>query len=100
MSYFCPNLTIMKKLLTLTFATALIAASCSKKDSTYKQDSNTMLAEPEVSEMDTTQTISEPTATSTFEGTGPNASGDTIKPYPAGTTSTGATDKSKPSGNE
>lgn len=90
----------MKKLLTLTFAVALIAASCNKKEDSYQKDSNTMLAEPEVSEMDTTQTISEPTATSTFDGPGPNASGDTIKPYPSGTTSTGATDKSKPSGND
>ena len=29
-------------------ALAIVAVSCSKKETTYEQDSNTMLAEPEV----------------------------------------------------
>lgn len=37
----------MKKLFATAFIAALTLASCSKKENTYQQDSNTMLSEPE-----------------------------------------------------
>lgn len=41
----------MKKII-LIAAAAITVASCQKKEDTYKQDSNTMLAEPEYSQSD------------------------------------------------
>ncbi|TXF79125.1 hypothetical protein [Chryseobacterium sp.] len=49
----------MKKILTMALIGGLFAASCSKKENTYQQDSNTMLAEPEVTVSDTAQTTSD-----------------------------------------
>ena len=37
----------MKKIIAIAFIGGLVLASCSKKDSTYEQDSNSMLPEPE-----------------------------------------------------
>ena len=41
----------MKKVLALAFFAA-VAVNCSKKESTYEQDSNTMLTEPEAQTVD------------------------------------------------
>ncbi|MBW8360901.1 MAG: hypothetical protein K0M56_01800 [Kaistella sp.] len=46
----------MKKILTMALIGGLFAASCSKKENTYQQDSNTMMAEPEVIVSDSPQT--------------------------------------------
>lgn len=45
------NVRKMKKIIALAFIAAL-ALSCSKKESTYEQDSNIILAEPEVKVID------------------------------------------------
>lgn len=48
----------MKKILALAFVVA-VAVSCSKKESTYQQDSNVMLSEPEVKVVDSSA-VTEP----------------------------------------
>lgn len=55
----------MKKLLALAFF-AVLATSCSKKENTYQQDSNTMLSEPEVKVVDSAA-VTEPVDNTTTE---------------------------------
>lgn len=42
----------MKKLIVAAFLAVICAQSCSKKESSYQQDSNTMLTEPETAPAD------------------------------------------------
>lgn len=55
----------MKKLIAIAFIGGLVLASCSKKESTYEQDSNSMLPEPEVTITDTAKAAPSPAATTT-----------------------------------
>ncbi len=55
----------MRKLAVMVFIGGLILTSCTEKESST--ESNRMLEEPEVTSIDSTQTVTTPTATSTVD---------------------------------